>query len=89
MLGQRHILCLTRQGLVSLDPTNGAVNFSRWFQSPVSESVNAMCPVVFEDLVLILGGLFPDRRIPIASAAGRKVLYGSLAQPITPPNEIQ
>jgi outer membrane protein assembly factor BamB len=49
--GRRHILCLTRQGLVSLDPTNGAVNFSRWFQSPVNESVNAMCPVVFEDLV--------------------------------------
>jgi len=28
--GRRIILCLTRQGLVSLDPTNGAVNFSRW-----------------------------------------------------------
>jgi outer membrane protein assembly factor BamB len=51
--GKRHILCLTRQGLVSLNPTNGAINFSRWFQSPVNESVNAMCPVVSEDLVLI------------------------------------
>jgi outer membrane protein assembly factor BamB len=56
--GRRHILCLTRQGLVSLDPTNGAVNFSRWFQSPVSESVNAMCPVVFENLVLISGAYY-------------------------------
>jgi outer membrane protein assembly factor BamB len=56
--GRRHLLCLTRQGLVSLDPANGAVNFSRWFQSPVSESVNAMCPVVFEDLVLISGAYY-------------------------------
>lgn len=53
MHGRRHILCLTRQGLVSLDPADGKVNFSRWFQSAVNESVNAMCPVVGEDLVLI------------------------------------
>ena len=26
--GQRHILCFMRQGLVSVNPTNGAVNFS-------------------------------------------------------------
>lgn len=51
--GRRQILCLTRQGLVSLNPTNGEVNFSRWFHSPVDESVNAMCPVVCDDLVLI------------------------------------
>ena len=51
--GRRQILCLTRQGLVSLNPTNGEVNFSRWFQSPVNESVNAMCPVVWDELVLI------------------------------------
>jgi outer membrane protein assembly factor BamB len=51
--GRRHILGLTRQGLMSLNPTNGEVNFSRWFQSPVNESVNAMCPVVSDDLILI------------------------------------
>ena len=51
--GRRHILCLTRQGLASLNPTNGEIYFSRWFQSPVNESVNAMCPVVSDDLVLI------------------------------------
>ena len=56
--GRRQILCLTRQGLVSLDPMNGAVNFSRWFESPLNESVNAMCPVVFEDLVLISGAYY-------------------------------
>jgi hypothetical protein len=42
-----------RQGLVSLNPTNGAVNFSHWFQSLANDSVNAMCPVVQVDLVLI------------------------------------
>jgi len=49
--GQRHLFCLMRQGLVSLNPTNGAVNFKRWFQSPVNESVSAMSPVVAGDLV--------------------------------------
>jgi len=51
--GQRHLLCFMRQGLVSLNPTNGEVNFKRWFQSQVNESVNAMTPIVQEDVVLI------------------------------------
>lgn len=51
--GRRQILCLTRQGLLSLNPTNGAINFCRWFQSPVNESVNGMTPVVSGDQVLI------------------------------------
>ena len=51
--GQRQILCLTRQGLVSLDPKTGEVNFSFWFRSPVNDSVNAMCPVVVDDLIFI------------------------------------
>jgi hypothetical protein len=51
--GQRHVLCLTRQGLVSLEPQTGKVNFSFWFRSRVNESVNAMTPVVVDDLILI------------------------------------
>jgi len=51
--GRRHILCLMRQGLVSLDPRTGEVNFSRWFCSTVNESVNAVTPVVIDDLVFI------------------------------------
>lgn len=51
--GQRHLFCLVRQGLVSLNPDNGEVRFRRWFQCPVNESVNAMNPVVSGDLVLI------------------------------------
>jgi outer membrane protein assembly factor BamB len=51
--GQRQVLCLMRQGLVSLNPTNGEVHFSFWFRSTVTESVNAMSPVVVDDLIFI------------------------------------
>jgi outer membrane protein assembly factor BamB len=51
--GKRHLLCLTRQGLVSLDPQTGKVNFSFWFRSRVNDSVNAMTPVVVNDSILI------------------------------------
>jgi outer membrane protein assembly factor BamB len=51
--GQRQALLLMRQGLVSLNPTNGAVNFSFWFRSPVTESVNAVDPIVLDDLILL------------------------------------
>ena len=42
-----------RQGLVSINPTNGEVNFSHWFQSLANDSVNAMGPIVQDDLMLI------------------------------------
>ena len=51
--GRRQIFCLMRQGLVSLNPTNGAVNFSYWFRAQVDESVNAANPVVVENYVFI------------------------------------
>lgn len=51
--GQRHLFCLMRQGLVSLNPTNGEVNFKRWFQCQVNESVNAMTPVALDDFVFL------------------------------------
>jgi outer membrane protein assembly factor BamB len=56
--GKRHVFCLMRQGLVSLDPATGAIHFSRWFSSFVNESVNAMVPVVDEDLVLLSGAYY-------------------------------
>ena len=51
--GQRHLLCLVRQGLVSLDPETGRVRFKYWFRSRVHESVNAACPVVIDDRVFL------------------------------------
>lgn len=56
--GQRHVLCLMRQGLVSVNPTNGAVNFSFWFRSRANDSVNAANPVVQGDLVLITAAYY-------------------------------
>ena len=56
--GRRHLLCVMRQGLVSLDPKTGAVNFSFWFQSVGSDSVNAMNPVVADDLILLSAAYF-------------------------------
>jgi outer membrane protein assembly factor BamB len=56
--GKRHLLCLMRQGLVSLDPATGGVNFSFWFRSRLNDSVNAMNPVVQGDLVLISGAYY-------------------------------
>ncbi|MCB1129095.1 MAG: PQQ-binding-like beta-propeller repeat protein, partial [Verrucomicrobiae bacterium] len=50
--GRRQVLCVTRQGLVSLDPDHGTVNFKYWFRSDVPQSVNAMTPVVSGDLIL-------------------------------------
>lgn len=51
--GQRHVLVVTRQGLVSLDPKTGAVNFSFWFRCRQNETVNAMTPVVSGDTVFL------------------------------------
>lgn len=51
--GQRHLLCLMRQGLVSIDPKTGAENFHYWFRSRVHESVNAAVPVVVNDQILL------------------------------------
>ena len=51
--GQRHLLCLMRHGLVSLDPANGTERFHFWFRPRVHESVNAAQPVVNGDTVLV------------------------------------
>jgi len=51
--GQRHLLCLMRHGLVSLDPATGQERFHFWFRPRVHESVNAAQPVVDGDTVLV------------------------------------
>ena len=51
--GKRHILCLMRHGLVSLDPDTGQENFHHWFRSRTHESVNAARPVVIDDTILL------------------------------------
>lgn len=51
--GSKHLLCLVRQGLVSLDPENGNVRFKYWFRSRINDSVNAARPVVVDDMVFL------------------------------------
>jgi outer membrane protein assembly factor BamB len=51
--GKRHLLCLVRQGLVSIDPKTGKLNFKYWFRSRTHDSVNAARPVVIDDKVFI------------------------------------
>lgn len=51
--GKRHVLCLMRQGLVSVDPETGEENFHHWFRARVHESVNAARPVVVNDTILL------------------------------------
>jgi len=50
---KRHLLCLVRQGLVSLDPQTGEMNFQYWFRPKVHESVNAARPVVIGDQIFL------------------------------------
>ncbi|PYJ03406.1 MAG: hypothetical protein DME25_12420, partial [Verrucomicrobia bacterium] len=72
--GQRHILCVMRQGLVSLNSTNGAVNFSFWFRSPANDSVNAMNPVVVDDLILLSAAYYKIGSVlPRVKADGKGV----------------
>lgn len=56
--GERLTLAFTRQGLVALDPRDGAVRFSRWFRSRANDSVNAMTPVVAGNDILISSAYF-------------------------------
>lgn len=56
--GKRHILVVTRQGLVSLDPESGAANFAYWFRVRQNDSVNAMTPIVQDDLVFLSTAYF-------------------------------
>jgi outer membrane protein assembly factor BamB len=56
--GRREIICVTRQGLVSLDPKDGRANYSFWFRARQDSSVNAMTPIVHDDLIFISSAYF-------------------------------
>ncbi len=69
---RRHVLVVTRQGLVSLDPATGAHNFSFWFRAVQDSSVNAMTPVVQGDLVLISSAYFRNGSVLLRVKADGK-----------------
>jgi len=56
--GERHLLCCTRQGLLSLDPVTGQRRFAFWFRARQDSSVNAMTPIVYEDCILLSSAYF-------------------------------
>jgi outer membrane protein assembly factor BamB len=66
--GTRHVLFLTREGLLSLDPANGTVRFSKRWRAKINESVNAATPVVSDGHVFVSAcyetgaGLFKVRK---------------------------
>ena len=51
--GERHVLFFTREGLVSLDPKDGRVRFSKRWRARINASVNAATPLVVGDLVFL------------------------------------
>jgi outer membrane protein assembly factor BamB len=51
--GNRHVFFLTREGIVSINPDNGAVRFSKRWRARINASVNGAAPVVMGDLVFV------------------------------------
>ncbi len=51
--GVRHAIFFTREGVLSLDPSNGAVRFARRWRSRLDASVNAATPLVAGDRVFV------------------------------------
>jgi outer membrane protein assembly factor BamB len=51
--GVRHLLFFTREGLVSLDPANGQMRFSKRWRSRMNASVNAATPVVRDQEIFL------------------------------------
>jgi outer membrane protein assembly factor BamB len=51
--GTRHLVFLTREGIVSLDPATGAVRFSKQWRSKNRNSVNAATPLVVDDVLFV------------------------------------
>lgn len=68
--GRRVVLCLMRQGLVTLDPDQGTVLHSRWFRARVEESVNAANPVVLGDDVFISSAYYKSGSVALRFGPG-------------------
>jgi outer membrane protein assembly factor BamB len=47
--GARHVIFLTRAGILSLDPQTGAIRFSKPWRARIDASVNAATPIVVGD----------------------------------------
>ncbi|WP_206028558.1 outer membrane protein assembly factor BamB family protein [Thalassoroseus pseudoceratinae] len=70
--GKRHVLCLLRHGLVSLDPENGELRFKHWFRVRNHESVNAVRPVVIDGDKIFLTAAYKAGSVLLKVAADGK-----------------
>ncbi len=53
LAGKRQAVFLTREGLISLDPADGAIRYSKHWRSRMDASVNAASPVVVGDQIFL------------------------------------
>ena len=53
ILGRRYAVFFTREGLVGLDPANGAVRFQRAWRARQAASVNAATPIVVGNSIFV------------------------------------
>jgi outer membrane protein assembly factor BamB len=51
--GKRQVVFLTREGLVSLDPLDGTIRYSKHWRSRMDASVNAASPIVIGDQIFL------------------------------------
>jgi outer membrane protein assembly factor BamB len=51
--GRRLAVFLTRDNLLGLDPTNGAIQFQRRWRARIAASVNAATPLIVGDLIFV------------------------------------
>ena len=71
--GRRHLLCLMRQGLVSLDPKDGSENFKFWFRPKERDSVNAARPVVIGDKIFLSAAYKAGSALIQVAESGKEV----------------
>lgn len=72
--GRRHLLCVTRQGLLSLDPATGAAQFAFWFRARQDSSVNAMTPIVDGDRIFISSAYYKTGSVLLKVAPDGKAV---------------
>ncbi len=53
LAGKRQAVFFTREGLVSLDPADGAIRYSKHWRSRMDASVNAASPVIVGDQIFL------------------------------------
>ncbi len=71
--GRRHLLCLMRQGLVSLNPKDGSENFKFWFRPKERDSVNAARPVVIGDKIFLSAAYKAGSALIQVAESGKEV----------------